>query len=59
MTKPGYTLQELIDKCDESAPVNDELEEWEQAIPTGEELDNDDKKAECVDLIEAPSKKKN
>ena len=36
-SKPQYTLDELIAKCDPNAPVSPELQEWDQAPAAGNE----------------------
>lgn len=36
--KPHYTLDELLAKCDESAPMPETLLEWDDAQALGEEL---------------------
>jgi antitoxin ChpS len=38
LDKPKYTLDELLAKCDESAPMPQTLAEWEQAQPVGNEI---------------------
>jgi|SaaInl4_150m_RNA_FD_contig_31_666845_length_1205_multi_3_in_0_out_0_2 antitoxin ChpS len=37
-SKPVYNLQELLDQCDYDAPMPDELKEWEEAKPVGNEV---------------------
>lgn len=37
-TKPKYTLDELLAKCDLSAPALNELADWEAMPPAGEEI---------------------
>ena len=36
--KPKYTLNELLVKCDENAPMPETLLEWDSAQPVGNEL---------------------
>ena len=36
--KPKYTLNELLAKCDENAPMPETLVEWDSAQPVGNEL---------------------
>jgi antitoxin ChpS len=36
--KPKYSLDELLAKCDESAPIPQELAQWDDAQPIGKEL---------------------
>jgi antitoxin ChpS len=36
--KPGYTLQELLDQCDYSIPMDEEEREWLDAPRVGHEL---------------------
>jgi antitoxin ChpS len=36
--KPKYTLEELIAKCDASAPISLEVREWFDAPAVGKEL---------------------
>ncbi|MCL5975385.1 MAG: AbrB/MazE/SpoVT family DNA-binding domain-containing protein [Gammaproteobacteria bacterium] len=36
-SKPKYQLSELIAKCDLSAPMPEELEQWDRASPVGNE----------------------
>jgi antitoxin ChpS len=36
--KPKYTLSELLAKCDPAAPIDSELEAWEQMAPAGDEV---------------------
>ncbi|NQZ11726.1 MAG: AbrB/MazE/SpoVT family DNA-binding domain-containing protein [Algicola sp.] len=36
--KPKYLLDELLAKCDESAPMPQTLVDWDNAQPVGEEL---------------------
>ncbi|GGB75411.1 AbrB/MazE/SpoVT family DNA-binding domain-containing protein [Shewanella inventionis] len=35
--KPKYSLEELIDKCDATAPVSPEVQEWLNAPAVGKE----------------------
>ena len=37
-TKPKYHLDELLAKCDETAPMPEPLEEWDRSQPVGEEF---------------------
>ncbi|MFC3116185.1 AbrB/MazE/SpoVT family DNA-binding domain-containing protein [Cellvibrio fontiphilus] len=37
-TKPKYTLDELLNKCNPNAPKNKELDAWEKIKPTGNEI---------------------
>lgn len=37
-TKPKYKLSDLLAKCDESAPMPDELIEWDNIQPVGNEI---------------------
>ncbi len=36
-TKPKYTLTELLDKCDESTPMPQELIDWDNSPEVGNE----------------------
>ncbi|ABI73836.1 AbrB/MazE/SpoVT family DNA-binding domain-containing protein [Shewanella frigidimarina] len=36
--KPKYSLEELIAKCDASAPISPEVQEWLDAPAVGKEL---------------------
>ncbi|PKH98015.1 antitoxin, partial [Shewanella sp. 11B5] len=36
--KPKYSLEELITKCDASAPISPEVQEWLDAPAVGKEL---------------------
>ncbi len=36
--KPKYTLDQLLAKCDESAPIPEELTEWDNSPSVGNEL---------------------
>lgn len=36
--KPKYTLEQLLAKCDESAPMPEELTEWDNSPSVGNEL---------------------
>tara|TARA_R110001583_G_scaffold180893_1_gene338065 strand:+ start:381 stop:632 length:252 start_codon:yes stop_codon:yes gene_type:complete len=36
--KPSYSLEELIAKCDASAPISPEVQEWLNAPAVGKEL---------------------
>jgi len=36
-TKPKYTLTKLLDKCDETAPMPQELIDWDNALEVGNE----------------------
>jgi len=44
MTKPKFALQDLINQCDESAPMNKELKEWENMQPVGKEYGSEKKR---------------
>ncbi|MTI11960.1 AbrB/MazE/SpoVT family DNA-binding domain-containing protein [Sansalvadorimonas verongulae] len=35
--KPKYSLDELLAKCDENAPMPEELKEWDEAPAVGNE----------------------
>jgi antitoxin ChpS len=35
--KPKYTLKQLLEQCDESAPMPQELVDWESAAEVGNE----------------------
>lgn len=37
-TKPKYTLDELLNKCNPNAPKNKELDAWEKIKPIGNEI---------------------
>lgn len=37
-TKPRYTLAQLLAQCDETAPMPDELTEWVNLEPVGNEI---------------------
>ena len=37
-SKPKYTLSELLAQCDESAPMPNELVEWNESQPVGNEI---------------------
>ncbi|WP_297809480.1 AbrB/MazE/SpoVT family DNA-binding domain-containing protein [uncultured Methylophaga sp.] len=37
-TKPKYRLEDLVAKCDESAPMSQELKEWDRSEPVGNEV---------------------
>ena len=36
--KPKYKLSDLLAKCDESAPIPDEMIEWDNIQPVGNEI---------------------
>jgi len=36
--KPKYTLSQLIEKCDEKAPMPPELADWDKIKPAGSEV---------------------
>ena len=36
--KPKYTLNQLLAKCDKSAPIPEELTEWDNSPSVGNEL---------------------
>ena len=36
-SKPRYSLEELLAKCDASIPIPEELYDWDQAHPVGKE----------------------
>jgi len=38
LIKPKYTLEQLLTKCDESAPMPEELIEWDNSSSVGSEL---------------------
>ena len=38
MTRPRYTLDELLAQCDAAAPINAEDRDWLESQPVGNEL---------------------
>lgn len=37
-SRPKYTLTELLAQCDPDAPEPEEIKEWDQSPPAGQEL---------------------
>ncbi|WP_198552934.1 helix-turn-helix domain-containing protein [Psychromonas sp. Urea-02u-13] len=44
MTKSKLTLQNLLNKCDESIPMSKEDKEWDKMQPVGKEYGNEEKR---------------
>lgn len=64
MTKSKPTLRDLLNKCDDDAPMSEESKEWDQMQPCGIEFESDEDKnrkdgeIEDIELISISEERK-